>query len=76
MKTTPDRAPVAQLLVSSSATVRLVHLEAVPVIGSTVGAALENAQARGPLPQTSSGKVGCGKPSWLQQRSTGKFTLH
>lgn len=37
---------------------RLVHLEAVPIIGSTVGAALENVQAHGPLPLMSPGKVG------------------
>lgn len=61
MKTSPALAPVAQLLVSSSVTVRLVHLEAVPVIGSTVGAVLENVQAHGPLPLTSPGKVGRGK---------------
>ena len=76
MKTSPTRAPVAQLLVSSSATVRLVHLEAVPLIGLTVGAALENVQARGPLPPMSPGKVGGGKVSRLQQCDTGKLTLN
>lgn len=76
MKTSPALAPVAQLLVSSSATVRLVHLEAVPVIGSTVGAALEIIQARGPLPLTSPGKVGRGKVSRFQQRNIGKLTLN
>lgn len=39
-------------------------MEAVPIIGSTVGAALENFQACSPLPLMSPGKVGCGKLSW------------
>lgn len=60
MEKSPAHAPVAQVLVSSSATQRLVHLEAIPVIGLTVGAALENVQAHGLLLLSSPGKVRSG----------------